>query len=200
MTTWYTFICVCGCECPDILDEFRDAYCVDDDTVDFDLNRVVPMPAVIAAGTEAAQIWQKKNWGCSGNAFAVEDRSDDHHFSFDFLTYDGPPEKVFAPMARRFPRLAFNIYSQDTQDARTRSHRYLERGRIIAVHKATDLDAEIRERIRPDMTDQEKRQLAEWCASKKDLLRVGVWLEAIERVAEEEAEAQNFRPDKVLLN
>jgi hypothetical protein len=63
MTTWYTYICVCGCECPDILDEFRDAYCVDDDTVDFDLNRVVPMPAVIAAGTEVAQIWQKKTGG-----------------------------------------------------------------------------------------------------------------------------------------
>ena len=60
------------------------------------------------------------------------------------------------------------------------SRRDLEDGKIIAVHKVTDLDAEIRERIRPDMTDQEKRQLAEWCASKKDLLPVGVWLEAIE--------------------
>jgi hypothetical protein len=199
MTTWLTYIVVCGCGCPDILDEFQDAYCVDGDTVDFDLNSVVPMPAEIAGGTEAAQIWQKKNWGCSGNAYAVEVRSDDHHPSFVFLTDDGPPEKVFEAMARRFPSLDFTIYSEDVEDTRTVSGRYLEDGRIIAVHKVTDLDAEIRERIRPDMTDQEKRQLAEWCASKKDLLRVGVWLEAIERVAEE-AEAQNFRPDKVLLN
>ena len=200
MTTWLTYFAACGCGCPDILDEFQDAYCVDDDTVNFDLNRVVPMPVIIAGGTDAAQIWQKKNWGCSGNAYAVEDRSDGHHVSFVFLTDDGPPEKVFAAMARQFPRLAFTIYSQDLEDARTVSGRHLKNGRIIAVHKATDLDAEIRERIRPDMTDQEKRQLAEWCASKKDMLRVGVWLEAIERVAEEEAEAQNFRPDKVLLN
>ncbi len=200
MTTWYTFICVCGCECPDILDEFRDAYCVDDDTVYFDLNRVVPMPVIIAGGTQAAQIWQKKNWGCSGNAYAVDVRSDDPHLLFVFLTDDGPPEKVFEAMARRFPSLDFTIYSQDMEDTRTVSGRYLEDGRIIAVQKVTDLDAEIRERIRPDMTDQEKRQLAEWCESKKDLFGVGVWLGAIERVAEEEAEAQNFRPDKVLLN
>jgi hypothetical protein len=201
MTTWYTYIVVCGCGCPDILDEFQDAHCVDDDTVNFDLNSVVPMPAEIAGGTEAAQIaWQKKNWGCSGKAYAVEDRSDDHHhFSFDFFTYDGPPERVFAAMARQFPSLGFTIYSQDTKDARTRSRRTLKDGRIIAVHKVTDLDAEIRERIRPDMTDQEKRQLAEWCASKKNLLSVGVWLEAIERVAEE-TEAQNLRRDKVLLS
>ena len=200
MTTWYTFICVCGCKCPDILDEFQNAYCVDDDNVDFDLNRVVPMPVIIAGGTEAAQIWQKKNWGCSGNAYAVEARSDDHHLSFVFLTDDGPPEKVFEAMARRFPRLAFTIYSQDLEDARTVSGRHLKNGRIIAVQKVTDLDAEIRERIRPDMTDQEKRQLAEWRESKKDLFGVCVWLEAIERVAEEEAEAQSFRSDKVLLN
>lgn len=205
-TTWYTYIVVCGCGRPDILDEFQDAHCVDDDTVHFDLNSVVPMPAEIAGGTEAAQIaWQKKNWGCSGNAYAVEDRSDDqHHFSFDFFTYDGPPEKVFAVMARRFPSLGFTIYSQDTKDARTRSGRALKDGRIIAVHKATDLDAEIRERIRPDMTDQEKRRLAGWCASKKDLLSVGVWLEAIEAVICEsladEVEAQNPRRGKVLLH
>jgi hypothetical protein len=102
-------------------------------------------------------------------------------------------------MARQFPSLGFTIYSQDTKDARTRSRRTLKDGRIIAVHKVTDLDAEIRERIRPDMTDQEKRQLAERCASKKNLLSVGVWLEAIERVAEE-TEAQNLRRDKVLLS
>jgi hypothetical protein len=49
------------------------------------------------------------------------------------------------------------------------------------------------------MTEQEKHQLAWWCASEKDLLEVGAWLEEIERVAEE-AEAQNLRPDKVLLS
>jgi hypothetical protein len=27
MTTWYTYIVVCGCWCPDIFDEFQDAYC-----------------------------------------------------------------------------------------------------------------------------------------------------------------------------
>ena len=85
------------------------------------------------------------------------------------------------------------------QDTSTRSGRYLKDGRIIAVNKVPDLDTEIRERIRPDMTEQEKHQLAWWCASEKDLLEVGAWLEEIERVAEE-AEAQNLRPDKVLLS
>jgi hypothetical protein len=212
MTRWYTSITVYG-QCRD-LDEFCDTYYfadvhddtdfadVHDDTVDLDLNSVVPMPAEIAGGTKAAQIaWQMENWGCSGNAYANDDGSDDdyRHSSFDFLTDDGPPEKVFEAMARRFPSLEFIIYSVDMQDTSTRSGRYLKDGRIIDVHKVPDLDTEIRERIRPDMTEQEKRQLAWWCASEKDLLEVGVWLEEIERVAEE-AEAQNLRPDKVLLS
>ena len=216
ITYWYTVIVVCG-QCRDV-DEFENTYLADWPYDIFDLNSVVPMPPEIAYGTEAAQIaWQMENWGCSSNAYLLEDADDDpmedwecarnactfedgddHHLSFDFRTHDGPPEKVFEAMARRFPRLAFTIYSQDLKkDARTLSGHYLEDGRIIAVHRVTDLGAEIRERIRPDMTDQEKRQLAEWCASKKILLPAGVWLEAIEC---EKGEAQNFRPDKVQLH
>ena len=156
-TYWYTVIVVCG-ECRDV-DEFEDTYRVDPDDC-FDLNRVVPMPVEIAYGTEAANTaWQMENWGCSSNAYWPEDADDDpmedwecwrkactfedgddHHLSFDFRTHDGPPEKVFEAMARRFPRLGFTIYSQDLKkDAHTRSRRYLEDGRIIAVHKVTDL-------------------------------------------------------------
>jgi hypothetical protein len=199
MTRWQTYVVVRG-QRKDV-DEIENTYfAVHDDTVYFDLNSVVPMPAEIAGGTEAAQIaWRMENWGCSGNAYA-EDESD---LSFDFLTDDGPPEKVFAAMARQFPRLTFTIYSHDMRDSSTWTRRDLGDGRIIAVHKVTELDAEIRERIRPDMTDQEKRQLAERCAC-RNLFPEFVWLEAIEGVIceslAEEVEAQNPRPGKVLLH
>ena len=158
------------------------------------------MPVIIAGGTEAAQIARRmENWGCSGNAYA-EDESD---LSFDFLTDDGPPEKVFAAMARQFPRLTFTIYSHDMRDSSTWTRRDLEDGRIIDVNKVTDLDAEIRERIRPDMTDQEKRQLAERCAC-GNLFPDFVWLETIEGVIceslAEAVEAQSRRRGKALLH
>jgi hypothetical protein len=199
MTRWHTYVVVRG-QRRDV-DEFENTHFdVRDDIVTFDLNRAVPMPVEIAGGTEAAQkAWRMENWGCSGNAY-VEDESS---LSFDFLTDDGPPEKVFAAMARQFPRLAFTIYSHDMRDSSTWTRRDLERGRIIAVHKAIDLDAEIRERIRPDMTDQEKRQLAEWCA-RGNLFPEFVWLETIEGVIceslAEAVEAQNPRRGKVLLH
>ena len=63
MTRWQTYVIVRG-QRKDV-DEFENTYfAVHDDTVNFDLNRVVPMPAEIAGGTEAAQIaWRMENWG-----------------------------------------------------------------------------------------------------------------------------------------
>ena len=199
MTRWQTYVVVRG-TCKDV-DEFENTYFDEhDDIVPFDLNRAVPMPVEIAGGTEAAQkAWRMENWGCSGNAY-VEDESS---LSFDFLTDDGPPEKVFAAMARQFPRLAFTIYSHDMRDSSTWTRRDLEDGKIIDVHKVTDLDAQIRECIRPDMTDQEKHRLAERCAW-GTLFPDFVWLETIEGIIceslAEAVEAQNRRRGKVLLH
>jgi hypothetical protein len=62
------------------------------------------------------------------------------------------------------------------------------------VQSETELDAEIRERLTPEMNEDYKRRLAEWCAMQRNMFSPLRWARQIERVIRESAGQSQEEP------
>jgi hypothetical protein len=164
---------------------------------------IIPMPLEISSkedNDDAKISWCLEHWGFSGKYHVHEDEEDPERLRFELSTDGGARDKLFEPMARMFPELTFRIFTVRIFAVRASIRlgcetRWLLRdGRLIKVQSETELDADIRERLTAEMSEDDKKRLAEWCATQRNLFSRGRWARQIERVIRESAGQSQEEP------
>ena len=163
---------------------------------------IVAMPPEISnkEGNDDARVsWCLEHWGFTGKYWA-EAEDDPQRVTLSLFTEGGALDKLFEPMARMYPKLSFEITTMRSGKPFGCQTRWLLRdGRLIKMQSEGDLDAEIRQRLTPEMTGKDKQQLAKWCGTQKDLFSPKEWARQIERVIREcqsAKEAETVQPDQ----
>lgn len=132
-------------------------------------------------------------WGCPLDRYEAQIAEEEpEKLVFYFFTHGGLPEKVFEAMAKKFPKLTFDVYTERRDDNGPQPPRtiwLLQDGKVISVRRSADMDAEILKRIRPGMSEEEKGRLADWCAGEDqvNLLTAEEWFDEVRRVIRESA-------------